>query len=81
MDNKNNIYFRYFVYSSTQANEIRKIQSSMSSEKPKLGTVIVNGIAKQYTEQVRDLSQCRYSDSKVVTKGDKRYIKHTPAQK
>jgi len=80
MSNKN-IFFRYFVYSSTQANEIRRIQQSMSSSKAKLGTVIVNGISKPYTEQVTDLSKCRYSDSVVVTKGDKRYISHTPAVK
>lgn len=78
-NSNDSIYFRYFVYSKTQAKEFEQVNKAMNTDTHRLGTVIVNGIQKYYTEKVRDLSKCRYGDSKVVASGDIRKIKHTPA--
>ena len=77
MANSASIYTRYFVFSQTQMQDKINIASSMSSKKPKLGKVIVNGVARDYTEMVTDMSRCRYADSVLITKGDIRTIKFT----
>lgn len=77
MANSASIYTRYFVFSQTQMQDKINIASSMSSKKPKLGKVVVNGVARDYTEMVTDMARCRYSDAVLVTKGDIRTIKFT----
>lgn len=77
MTNSASIYTRYFVYSKTQADERKKIESTISSSKFKLGKVVVNGVAKDYTDIVTDMSRCRYGDSTLVTKADIRTVKFT----
>lgn len=42
-----------------------------------LGTVIVRGENKYYTEMVEDLSAVRYSDAEIVTYGDLRELVYT----
>lgn len=76
-DKSQSIYTRYFVFSKSQMNERLRIEASISATRPKLGTVIVNGVAKEYTDIVTDMSRCRYGDSILITKGDIRKINFT----
>lgn len=77
------IYERYFVYSPTQAEELTKVEngfggaSAKYGKRFKLGTVVVNGNAKEYTEMITSPDKARYADAKVVAKGDIRSIKFT----
>lgn len=71
------IYERCFVYSPTQKDELVRIESKDRVDKFKLGTVIVNGVAKNYTEIVTDMSKVKYPDATLVIKGDIRRIKFT----
>lgn len=72
--NSNDYYMRYYVYSKTQAQQQAKIHNSMTTNYMVLKKVIVNGIAKPFTEELKSMSDSRYSDAVLVTKGDKRYI-------
>ena len=71
------IYERCFVYSPTQRDELLKLSATGSVNKFKLGTVVVNGISKNYTEIVTNMSKCRYSDAMLVAKGDIRKMSFT----
>ena len=71
------IYERCFVYSPTQKDDILKIESKDRVDKFKLGTVVVNGVSKNYTEIVTDMSKAKYPDATLVIKGDIRRIKFT----
>ena len=76
----NSIYERYFVYSPTQAEELTRTENIGRVDprrKFKLGTVVVNGVAREYTEIVTSLARARYADAKLVAKGDIRTIKFT----
>ena len=76
----NSIYERYFMYSPTQADELTKTENIDRVDprrKFKLGTVVVNGNARQYTEMVTSPTRARYADAKVVAKGDIRSMKFT----
>jgi hypothetical protein len=74
------IYTRCFVYSQTQRQQILDIAASMGSSKPKLGKVVVNGVYREYTDMVRDMSQCRFADAVLVTRGDIREMQFTEAE-
>ena len=69
------LYERYFVYSAEQKDEL--IKSLVVGTRPKLGTVIVNGVAKEYTDILIDMSKARFSDTTLVIKGDIRKLKFT----
>ena len=43
------MYTRYFVFSSKQVEEMNKIADQRGASRPKLGTVVVNGIPKEFT--------------------------------
>jgi hypothetical protein len=43
---------------------------------PKFGTVVVNGVPKQFTAMVASITRLRYADSKVLISGDMRAIKY-----
>lgn len=77
MANDSSIYTRCFVYSQAQRQQMIDIASAMGTTQPKVGKVVVNGIYREYTEIVRDMTQCRYSDAILVTKGDIREIQFT----
>lgn len=70
-------YMRYYIYSRTQAEQQRKIHHAMSVNDLQLKKVIVNGVAKPYTDELKSMKECRYSDAVVVAKGDKREMKFT----
>ena len=74
------IYERCFVFSITQADELRNVENTMRADprnKFKLGHVVVNGVAKEYTEIVTSLDRARYPDARLVAKGDIRKMKFT----
>lgn len=71
------IYERCFVYSPTQKDDLIRTRQINSTRKIKLGTVIINGVPKDYTDMITDMSKARYSDSILVAKGDIRRMKFT----
>ena len=74
----NSIYERCFVFSRTQRDELIKTENAITkTRKFKLGTVVVNGVAKEYTEMITDMSRARYPDAILVAKGDIRKISFT----
>ena len=77
MANDSSIYTRCFVFSQTQRQQILDIATKMGTSQPKVGKVVVNGVYREYTEIVRDMTQCRYTDAILVTKGDIREMKFT----
>ena len=71
------IYERCFVYSPTQKEDLFRFRQTNSTRQIKLGTVIVNGVPKDYTDMITDMSRSRYSDSILIAKGDIRRMKFT----
>ena len=70
------MYFRIFIFSREQAEQKKQIDKKMG-KLGTLGTVIVNGVPKAYTDIVASMSQVKYSDSIKVTEGDIRKIKYS----
>nr|DAP19576.1 MAG TPA: hypothetical protein [Caudoviricetes sp.] len=77
MANDSSIYTRCFVFSQAQRKQIADIAATMGSIQPKIGKVVVNGVYREYTEIVRDMTQSRYPDAVLVIKGDIREMKFT----
>lgn len=67
---------KYFLFSREQM-EFRKSMEAKQGKKFKVGTVIVNGVRKHYTE-MSDSGVSNYSDAKIVAHGDISKIKYTP---
>ena len=67
----NNINYRYFFYSPTAAEKIKKIENSISSGF-QLPWVIVRGVRKYYTEIVTSPEKVRFKDSIKIAEGDMR---------
>lgn len=72
-------YMRYFIYSAEQMKLRRTIENRLGRDLV-LGTVMVKGESKQYTEMVEDLSTIRYSDAEIVTYGDLRELVYTQSK-
>jgi hypothetical protein len=70
-----NLYTRTFVFSRAQRDEIFEIEKKAGNRTPKLGQVIVNGVPHQYTEILPPGRDSRYSDARILIKGDMRKIK------
>ena len=70
------MYTRYFVFSSKQVEEMNKIADQRGASRPKLGTVVVNVIPKEFTAILTNIDHMKYADSKVLISGDIRTIKH-----
>jgi hypothetical protein len=66
----------YFLYSETQLKEREEIEKKMSRTF-NVGTVVVNGRRKNFTEMSRKSSN-RYPDCKVVAEGLKSKMTFTP---
>ena len=82
-ENKSNItiFNRIWVYSRAEAERMKNVNHSISSENIKLGTVVTDGgIAQPYTSIVRNKSQIREADAVIVASGDMRKIHYTPHQ-
>lgn len=72
-----NMYERTFVYSREQMQQIKKNEANLGNTHVKFGTVIVNGVAKDYTEILPPGRTSRFADARVLTTGDMRAIKYT----
>lgn len=66
---------KYFLYSSEQLKFRREMEERMG-RKFNVGQVIVDGVRKPFTE-LSSTSTSRFSDSKIVAKGDPRYMNYT----
>ena len=69
-------YIRYFMFSASQMKLKKEIAEKLGRELV-LGTVIIKGEAKQFTEIVKNPNSMRYSDAQIVAQGDIRTIKYT----
>ena len=67
---------KYFMFSREQM-EFRKSMEANQGKRFKVGTVIVNGVRKPYTE-MSDSGKSRYSDATIVAYGDISKIRYTP---
>lgn len=76
MPSTDNMYTRTFVFSKTQHDEILELERKHNN-KIKFGQVIVNGISHIYTEMIPPGRQSRFSDARVLIKGDIRKLKFT----
>lgn len=79
MDKKMSIFKRYFIYSKSEEERLRKVSESISGTTTgyQLGICYTsNGVAKNYTSIVNDLSQVSVTDAEVVMEGDIRKISH-----
>lgn len=68
--------FVYFIYSRTQMERRLQIEKGMSSSRPKLGTVVVRGVPKEYTDIITSMDRCP-GDGKLVAKGELKDMKYT----
>lgn len=66
----------YFLYSETQKKEREEIEKKMSRTF-NVGTVVINGRKKSFTEMAKKSSN-RYPDCKVIAEGYKSKITFTP---
>lgn len=66
---------KYFMFSVSQMNLRKEVESKLGKTYTP-GSVLVNGVYKQYTEIVDDPKKSRYPDAIVVTSGDIRFIKY-----
>lgn len=67
------IYYRYFVFSRTQLEDIKRREEKLGRYAT-IGKVIVDGIAKEYTDIILNMESAKYSDSIIITEGDIRKI-------
>lgn len=77
-DDKLSIYHRYWIYSKTEADRIKKVADGMSgSHSYELGKVFTdNGVLKNYTSIVTDVSKIIQADSVIVMQGDIRKVNY-----
>ena len=69
------MYYRYFMYSREEEERRERVRGINA----KFGEVMVNGVAKRYTNIVRDPDDAP-ADAVLITKGDYRKIKYTTAK-
>jgi hypothetical protein len=69
-------YMRYFLYSREQMKIKKSVQEKLG-KRFKLGTVIVKGLPKEYTEISTDPKNVKFSDTEIVVYGDIRELKYT----
>lgn len=67
------IYYRYFVFSRTQLEDIKRREEKLGRYAI-IGKVIVDGIAKEYTDIILNMESAKYADSIIITEGDIRKI-------
>lgn len=60
---------KYFVFSSTQLKQKREVAKKLG-KKLELGTVLVLGNYKQFTDVINSPNHSIYSDAIVITSGD-----------
>ena len=67
------IYYRYFVFSRNQLEDIKRREEKLGRYAT-IGKVIVDGIAKEYTDIILNMESAKYADSIIITEGDIRKI-------
>lgn len=67
------IYYRYFVFSRTQLEDIKRREEKLGRYAT-IGKVIVDGISKEYTDIILNMESAKYADSIIITEGDIRKI-------
>ena len=72
MADPSSIYMRYFIYSPTQAEQKKRIESGISAARVKMPKILHNGVYRVYTDIVRDFNQARaaYGDARIVCQQD-----------
>ena len=65
--------YRYFVFSRTQLEDIKRREEKLGRYAT-IGKVIVDGIAKEYTDIILNMESAKYADSIIITEGDIRKI-------
>jgi len=70
------IYYRYFVFSRTQMEDIKRREDKLGRI-PRFGKVIVNGVSKEYTDILTDMKKAVYPDTIKITEGDIRKLVYT----
>ena len=70
------IYYRYFVFSRTQMEDIKSREDKLGRI-PRFGKVIVNGVSKEYTDILTDMKKAVYPDTIKITEGDIRKLVYT----
>lgn len=70
------IYYRYFVFSRTQMDAIRR-RNERLGRNVEFGKVVVGGVKKEYTDILLNMDQAKYPDSIKVAEGDIRRITYT----
>lgn len=67
-------YMRYWVYSRAQLEQQMKIHNVRNVSDLRLRKIVVNGVAKPFTCELKSMKDIKFSDSVLVTKGDKRIM-------
>lgn len=67
-------YMRYWVYSRAQLEQQMKIHNVRNVSDLRLKKIVVNGVAKQFTCELKSMKDSKFSDSILVAKGDKRIM-------
>ena len=70
------IYYRYFVFSRTQMEDIKRREDKLGRV-PRFGKVIVNGVSKEYTDILTDMKKAVYPDTIKITEGNIRKLVYT----
>ena len=69
------LYHRVFIFSQQQMDLKIELGKKKDGKAPKIGTVIVNGTSKMYTDILRSADEIRFSDSIVLLSEDIRKVK------
>lgn len=67
-------YMRYWVYSRAQLEQQMKIHNVRNVSDLRLKKIVVNGVAKSFTCELKSMKDSKFSDSVLVAKGDKRIM-------
>lgn len=67
-----NEFMRYWVYSRQQAEQQMKIHKVRNISNMYFKRIVINGVAKPFTSELKSMKDIVYSDSILVAKGDKR---------
>ena len=78
-NSNSSIFHRIWIYSKSEAEQMRKTSKDLSSQEMAFGSVVTNGgVAKPYTSIVRKREDIAYTDSVIVAEGDIRKVHYTP---
>ena len=67
-------YMRYWVYSRAQLEQQMKIHNVRNVSDLRLRKIVVFGVDKTFTCELKSMKDIKFSDSVLVAKGDKRIM-------